>query len=153
MGVDISVEFDNIEDLYELEEFDNLEDSTQLSRTFCEFISRRDVIENGEPELDQLGKLCSIDIVFLYELDEPIETLQSKLKTFIHKLEKISSLEEKIAPTDYDTLNNKEYFSDFKLDKGDGYIGNNFGRDLRNLSKIIDFGIKYGSKTAYYDYG
>lgn len=39
-----------------------------LSRHFCWLMCRKDVIE-GEPELDQVGRITNIDISPLYEMD------------------------------------------------------------------------------------
>ena len=43
--------------------------SHNLSRTFGYFMSRQGVVE-GEPELDQIGRLINIDIAPLYEMEK-----------------------------------------------------------------------------------
>ena len=70
MGLDITVTFDNWEELHKLEGFAILEEETKLSRTFCNLMCRRSVVEDTTPELDQLGDLTSIDIEFLYNMEE-----------------------------------------------------------------------------------
>jgi hypothetical protein len=46
-----------------------------------------------------------------------------------------------------------DYFSDFKIDKGDGYIGNNFGQDLRNFKRFLEFAKENGRTTVWFHYG
>ena len=46
-----------------------------------------------------------------------------------------------------------EYFSDFLLDKGDGYINNNFGQDLRNFRRFLEHAKRHGSTTVFFQYG
>jgi hypothetical protein len=58
-----------------------------------------------------------------------------------------------LAPTDYDVLDNNNYFSNFNTDKGDGYIGNNFGRDLRNFKQYLEFAREKGATTVFFAYG
>jgi hypothetical protein len=48
---------------------------------------------------------------------------------------------------------NEDYFSEFQIDKGDGYIGNNFGRDLRNFKKFLEYAKEKGTTTVWFDYG
>lgn len=184
MGLDINLYTDNFDELSELEQFEEIEDKFQLSREFCNLLCRRNVIENGEPELDQIAKITGLDLSFLYsmenytpdweleeleeyedeetiesmkssnsEVENNIEEVHSKLSLLIEKLNEINDLELRLNPTDYDTIGIKEYFSDFKKDKGDGYINNNFGQDLRNFLNFVVFTKSNSAKTVFFNYG
>ncbi|MGH1335865.1 MAG: hypothetical protein ACRBFS_07025 [Aureispira sp.] len=48
-------------------------------------------------------------------------------------------LVEHLAPTARDTLGRATYFADFTKDVGKGYIGNNFGQDLRNFQRYLHY--------------
>ena len=73
MGLDISVNFDNQEKLYSLDEYRKTRENINLSRTFCNFMCRREVVQDCRPELDQIGELTGIDISFLYDMQEYTE--------------------------------------------------------------------------------
>ncbi|MBZ4041192.1 hypothetical protein [Flavobacterium hibisci] len=73
MGLDISVNFDNQENIYLLDEFEKIQEVANLSRTFCNFMCRKDVVEDCRPELDQIGELTGVDITFLYNMQEYTE--------------------------------------------------------------------------------
>lgn len=184
MGLDINLFTDNYDELSESEQFEELEDQFQLSREFCNLMCRKNVIENGVPELEQISKITDCDITFLYDMenytpdweleeleefedDETIEDMKisnskidnninevhTKLKILIEKLNDINDLSSRIDQTDYDTIGIVEYFSDFKEDKGDGYLGNNFGQDLRNFLKFVEYTKSHSSKTIFFQYG
>jgi hypothetical protein len=53
-------------DYYDLDDINFHKHS--LSRTFCNFMSRRDLIA-GEPELDQIGKITGLNIQPLYDMN------------------------------------------------------------------------------------
>lgn len=188
MGLDISVNLDNQNELYELKEFENLLGQSNLSRTFCNFMCRREAVSD-ESELDQLGDITGVDIRFLYEMEEYFEEweidemlefeedeeekfaqkesilnqnekvynnlyrVRDNLVQLIEKLNEIPDLVERLNKPTEDTLGIDEYFSAFQYNTGDGYIGNNLGQDLRNLLKIVEFGLENGSKTIYFNYG
>lgn len=46
-----------------------------------------------------------------------------------------------------------EYFCDFNQDKGDGYIGNNLGRDLRNLRAMLAYAQLMGIEGVHFEFG
>lgn len=76
MGLDIMQSFDIEEqdenlDLFEFDE----SDAYYLSRTFCNFMNRRDAVE-GEADLDQIGRLMQIDILPLYKMLEYTPSFQ-----------------------------------------------------------------------------
>lgn len=191
MGLDIHIGADNYEALHSGDYYDKKNDnfnSYSLSRTFCNFMSRQNVISH-EPELDQIGKITGVDISSIYEMesypeeeglefflemaeseeekqkilkkaDEDKAKLQGNinkvLKTItelIEKLNSVSNIPELLQPTDFDSLGNEKYFSSFKVDKGEGYIGNNFGQDLRNFKRFLEFAQKRGTTTVWFNYG
>ena len=189
MGLDILVITDNFEDFpadYENEE-NGYSKIHSLSRTFCDFMCRRVVIEH-EPELDQIGILTGVDIYPFYDMeaypDEEgleffLETAESEeerlqilaeadadkekvsgnidliidtLEALTNRLSTIDNLPGLLFDTDIDTLNNAVYFSDFTIDKGEGYTGNNFGQDLRNFKRFLEYAKSTGATTAWFTY-
>ena len=191
MGLDIHISTDNDEVLHPADYHDEKNDyfsKHSLSRTFCNFMCRQDVV-NHEPELDQIGKITAVDISPLYEmanypeqesLEFFLESAQSEkekeeilnnaaedkskllenidkvlytINDLIEKLNTIENLPALLLPTEFDSLGNQEYFADFKIDKGDGYIGNNFGHDLRNFRQFLEYARSRGTKTVWFTYG
>ena len=187
MGLDISIGVDNYEEIFDVNYHQNDEenfDKHSLSRTFCDFICRKEVIET-EPELDQIGKIVGVDINIIYamesyinieELEEYIdeEDLEDEINKaeinnaklegninkvlamiteLITKLNDIEDLPKLLLKTEFDTLNNEEYFSSFTVDKGKGYIDNNFGQDLRNFKNFLEYCLERESKTVWFVYG
>ncbi|PJJ48046.1 hypothetical protein [Hymenobacter chitinivorans] len=187
MGLDIGVSTDKDEELY-ADEADDYFNEHSLSRTFCHFMGRRNVVEH-ETELDQIGRITGVDIAPLYDMESypseeflefqlgvaeseeeratiiaeaeadkerltgNIYTVKQMLLHLIEKLETIPSLPALLRPTDFDSLDNEVYFSDFKVDKGEGYIGNNFGQDLRNFSRHLNYAQSKGATTVWFNYG
>ena len=191
MGLDINISADNYEELHSDDYYDEKNDyfnKHSLSRTFCNFMCRQNVISH-EPELDQIGKITGVDISPIYEMEsypeeEGLEfhldtadseeekqnilrkaeedkaklqgNLDKVLKTITELIEKLSSVDNLpglLLPTDCDSLGNEEYFSSFNVDKGEGYIGNNFGQDLRNFRRFLEFAKERGTKTVWFNYG
>ena len=191
MGLDINISADNYEELHSDDYYDEKNDyfnKHSLSRTFCNFMCRQNVISH-EPELDQIGKITGVDISPIYEMEsypeeEGLEfhldtadseeekqnilrkaeedkaklqgNLDKVLKTITELIEKLSSVDNLpglLLPTDFDSLGNEEYFSSFNVDKGEGYIGNNFGQDLRNFRRFLEFAKERGTKTVWFNYG
>lgn len=81
-------------------------------------------------------------------LDLVLKTVQALLDS----LAQIDDLPGRLRQHRNDRLNPSVYFSDFDLDKGDGYIGNNFGQDLRNLREVLLYAKSRGTKTVYFEY-
>ena len=71
----------------------------------------------------------------------------------IEKLSTVNNLPSLLLPTDFDSLGSEEYFSSFNIDKGEGYIGNNFGQDLRNFKRFLEFAKERGTTTVWFNYG
>ena len=86
-------------------------------------------------------------------LNGNINQVKTLVKKLIDSLEKIDNLYERLIKTDFDSMNSEYYFSDFNKDKGEGYIRNNFGQDLRNFKRFIDYSIDRNSRTIWFEYG
>lgn len=191
MGLDIHLITDNSEEISRLKSADNHVDffnQHSLSRTFCNLMSRRNVIEE-ETELDQISRLTETDISVLYEMeqywnemevdfhlsfaetendkkkvreqiannrkkiDDNINKVLETIETLIQKLSKLGTLNDKLDSHEIDTLDNDYYFADFNFDKGEGYIGNNFGQDLRNFRRFLEYAKANGANAVWFDYG
>ena len=189
MGLDISIRTDKDDEIldenYFIEE-NNFFNLHSLSRTFCNLICRKHMVEI--PELNQIGKITNIDIEVIYQMEEypnedeleyeleiaeneseRIEILKtaeynkSKLNgnlkivletisKLIISLGKIEKIQELLNDNEEDTLDNKTYFSDFNQNKGQGYIDNNFGQDLRNFERFLIFAKGKGANTTWFEY-
>jgi hypothetical protein len=187
MGLDIHIGINNSKEIYTTD-YDNLKNKHSLSREFCNFMCRKDVVQH-EPELNQIGRITGIDISSLYEMEsypdedyildriqyeadteekkekirQEAEKVRNKLEGNIDKvlrvvngiinnLNDIDHLDTLLIDTNFDTLNSAYYFSDFKIDKGEGYIGNNFGQDLRNFKRFLEYAKDRGTKTVWFRY-
>ena len=82
-----------------------------------------------------------------------IDTVLATVTNLIYKLSKINNLPKMLTDNGYDTLENEIYFADFNKDKGQGYISNNFGQDLRNFKRFLEYAKAKGSTTTYFNYG
>ena len=193
MGLDITICTDNNDEIFSGDYHDPKFDyfnKHSLSRTFCNLMCRPNVI-SGDTELEQIGKITSVDISPIVametygsdsgeELEFFLETAESEeerqrildqanqnkenlkgnidkvlltINSLIDKLATINNLPELLDDHGKDTLDNKNYFADFNVDKGQGYIGNNFGQDLRNFRRFLEYAKSKGSKTTYFNYG
>ncbi|MBO9672655.1 MAG: hypothetical protein J7577_04380 [Sphingobacteriaceae bacterium] len=191
MGLDIHLITNNHEELFSLQNAYSHTDyfnQHSLSRTFCNLMSRKNVI-SGETELDQISRMIKTDITVLYDMEQywdeeyidyrlmvaenekekqvvfeqiaankeklngNIDLVLETIKTMIEKLSKFCNLSEKLNSHGNDTLDYEYYFTDFDLDKGEGYIGNNFGQDLRNFRKFLEYAKANGANTVWFNYG
>lgn len=191
MGLDILVCFDNNDEIYSSEDHDERFDhfhKHSLSRTFCNLMCRKDAV-SGEAELDQIGRITSVDISPIYEMEnyghgeelafflETAETNEQRqnilnldksskekltgnidkvvitITRLIDNLSLIDNLPDLLNANGWDSLENQIYFADFNKDKGQGYIRNNFGQDLRNLKRFLEYAKTKGATTAYFNYG
>ncbi|WP_462222178.1 hypothetical protein [Ferruginibacter sp.] len=191
MGLDIIISTNNINKIYSGNYFDeknNYFNQHSLSRTFCNFMSRRH-IANGKPELDQIGEITGIDISPIYDMEKywddlsaehqlsfaentkekeeiknRIEADKNSLKgnidnvvvtisQLIQKLSQIQNLNQILNDYGESTIDYDFYFTDFNIDKGEGYIRNNFGQDLRNFKRFLDYAKSTGATTVFFNYG
>ena len=168
MGLDIGLSTD-IREIYrkEYEKNPGIDYFHQhsLSRTFCNFMCRQ-FSSRSEPELDQIGRITGVDVSIFYQMERyehdensrtnlqgNIDKVFSTLSSLIDKLASIHNLHQLLDHGGYDTLGYADYFTDFNVDKGEGYIGNNFGQDLRNFKRFLEFAKERGATTVYFDYG
>jgi len=180
--MDIHLLTDNYDELSESEAFDEIEESHRLSRQFCNLMCRKNVVENPELDqiaavfqLD-LSPLYAMkehfseediedirDYVSEEELETGIQLHQAVegnidriidlLNQLINKLEQVPDVHFLLAETDYDTIGMSSYFANFNENTGDGYIGNNFGQDLRNFLTIANYAKTHGATTIYFNFG
>ncbi len=87
------------------------------------------------------------------KLEGNIDRVLQTINQLLDKLELLGNIYVKLLPTDFDTLNAPYYFSDFSLDKGDGYIRNNLGRDLRNFKRFLEYAKERDSQTVWFQFG
>jgi hypothetical protein len=193
MGLDVLLCAENQENLFpkDYHVHANPELKHSLSRSFCNLMFRQHAIERGEPELDQIGRIASVDIQPLYDmetykrdddeemefhlsmaktreekqrvLDEAkqnreklkgnVETVLKTINALIEKLSHIDNLNKILDTNDHEMLGHDEYFTDFNTDKGDGYLHNNFGQDLRNFKRFLEYANDKGATTVYFQYG
>jgi hypothetical protein len=191
MGLDVSIGALDANGISCFDENDTRFDyfvKNSLSQTFCNLLSRSDVID-GEPELKQIGRIASVDITPLNDMlfwyppeyaDElcrransakekaeilahiqqcndrvrgNIDRVHAAIDLLLQRLPQFRSLPDMLNDNGYDTLGNAIYFSNFTEDKGDGYIGNNFGHDLRNFDNFLVHVKNKGAKTVYFNFG
>lgn len=191
MGLDISILTNIGDEIYSGNYNDDQNDffnKHSLSRTFCNFMFRQHVA-NGEPELDQIGKIVNVNISPIYDMEKywddmsaehqlsfaesdkereeiskkiqaerdsltgNIDKVNSTISQLIEKLSKINNLDEILDDSGQSNIDYGYYFTDFNVDKGEGYIGNNFGQDLRNFKRFLEYAKDKGATTVYFRYG
>lgn len=86
------------------------------------------------------------------KLEGNIDRVLFTIKRLIIGLNEVGNLTDLLNNNKFDTLCSAEYFADFNLDKGNGYIGNNFGHDLRNFERFLDYSKQKGAKTVWFRY-
>lgn len=131
-GIDIS-------SLYEMESYPEEEGIEFFLETAESEEERQRIIAEAEKDKEKLNG----------NIDKILFTINS----LIEKLNHIENLPKLLIETDFDTLNNAVYFSDFKIDKGQGYIDNNFGQDLRNFKRFLEYAKEKGTETVWFNYG
>ncbi len=86
-------------------------------------------------------------------LAENIDLVLFTVNSLIEKLRNIDNLHSLLSDNGTDTLNNQYYFSAFNVDPGNRYIGNNFGQDLRNFRRFLEYAKSKGSMGVHFLYG
>jgi hypothetical protein len=86
------------------------------------------------------------------KMEGNIDKVLLTINNLIDKLNHIDDLTALLIATDF-TSREDGYLLDFKMDKGKGYIGNNFGQDLRNFARFLEFAKDKGAKTVWFKYG
>jgi hypothetical protein len=85
-------------------------------------------------------------------LNGNIDRVLRSLSELIEKTRSINNLAVLLEARKDGRLDIQSYFADFNIDKGDGYIGNNFGQDLRNFKKAVEFMKAQGAITVYFGF-
>lgn len=182
MGLDIHITANNHNNL-PLGELDEYFYKHSLSRTFCNLMCRRDVISHEPEldqigritgidvsifyEMEDYPEEKSLDLADSKEerqnilskakesgtVNGNIDKALNTVSELIIRLNLIDDLPELLLPTNFDSLGNVVYFSDFTVDTGDGYIGNNFGQDLRNFQRFLAFAKEHGTTSVWFEYG
>lgn len=79
--------------------------------------------------------------------------VQQTLLSLIEKLEEIPNLSTLLQEPQNEQSGITSYFDDFHANPGDGYIGNNFGQDLRNFKYYLELATKYNASSVWFDLG
>ncbi len=109
-------------------------------------------LETAETE-EQRQHILSLDKASKDKLKGNIDKVAVTITTLIDRLSHIDNLPDLLNDNGWDTLENQIYFADFNKDKGQGYTNNNFGQDLRNFKRFLEYAKTKGSTTAYFNYG
>lgn len=109
------------------------------------------LLENAESEEERQEITNDVESARL-KLANNIDSVLEMISNLISKLNTIENLPKLLIDTDFDSLGNKVYFSDFTVDKGKGYIDNNFGQDLRNFENFLKYCKARNTKTVYFDF-
>lgn len=86
------------------------------------------------------------------KLEGNIYKVTATIDGLINKLSAIDNLPDLLNYGTRDTLNSKVYFANFSVDTGKGYIGNNFGQDLRNFKRFLEYAKSKSAQTVYFIY-
>jgi hypothetical protein len=130
----------NIEPLYAMETYgseDGLELDYQLNKAESE--------EENQTIVEQ-------DRVNKQKLEGNIDLVLLTINALVNNLAVLPNLPALLNYNKQYTALYEYYFSDFNIDKGDGYIGNNFGQDLRNFKRFLEFAKSRGTTTVYFSY-
>ncbi len=110
---------------------------------------RLSVAESAADQQALLAKYEADKAAFTGNLPAVLATVQQLLERLAH----VDNLPSLLNAHGNDILGYEYYFADFLVDKGKGYIGNNFGQDLRNLERFLQFAQSHGATTAWFSYG
>jgi hypothetical protein len=87
------------------------------------------------------------------KINANIAQVELTIDGLIQQLMKIPNLANLIEkPADYEHPIPDEYFFNFSTDTGDGYLDNNFGQDLRNFRRFLEYAKEHGGKTVFLYY-
>lgn len=129
----------DISPIYEMESYGSEEELEHFLEIAESEEERQRILKEAQQNKDNLKG----------NLDKALSTINN----LIDKLSAIDNLPELLNDHGRDTLNYKYYFTDFNIDKGEGYIGNNFGQDLRNFKRFLEYAKDKGATTVYFSYG
>lgn len=87
------------------------------------------------------------------KLSGNLDKVLSLINTIIEKLSRTDNLTQLFKNEGVDMSRYNDYFTDFNIDKGEGYIGNNLGQDLRNFRRFLEYAKEKGATTVFFQYG
>lgn len=87
------------------------------------------------------------------KLIDNLDRVMVMVENLTNRLAQIPDLAALIDSKQYSDPYTTRYFSNFTLDTGDGYIGNNLGQDLRNFRNFLLYAQSKGSRTVWVEYG
>ena len=82
-----------------------------------------------------------------------IDRVLRTVTTLIDKINSLENIPSLLLPTDFDSLNNKGYFSATTAGKSESYLTNNFSQDLQNFKRFLEFAKERGTTTVWFNYG
>ena len=80
-----------------------------------------------------------------------IDKVLKTIDALIDKLSQIDNLPQRLNHYGWDSIGYDEYFTEFNTDKGD--LHPNFGQDLRNFKRFLEYAKDKGATTVYLSYG
>jgi hypothetical protein len=82
-----------------------------------------------------------------------VDRVQATVEALLTRLPEVDDLPHRLTSADHTEADYAPYFSDFLSNPGDGYIGNNFGQDLRNFRSYLHYVKEAGGTTVFFTYG
>jgi hypothetical protein len=79
--------------------------------------------------------------------------VRATLATLLEHLVLVPDLFHRLVPDDYGMFDYEAYFSDFQLDTSAETGDQNFGEDLRNLKRFLDYAHSKGTHTVFFAFG
>ena len=183
MGLDIFYNVDNNDEIFTFEYItdDELKKHHELSRTFANLMSRKNVIsENEKTELDQISQITGIDLSSIINLDEipdldeleeileydpeyyeeqkaEYEIQRRKIENNLDEVSsKIIALIEKLKEKEdlYGLLSSTSFDSlnNSVYFKKENNGRDNFYTDLNNFKNFMDYAGSKGIKTIWFRY-
>ena len=87
------------------------------------------------------------------KLANNLAKVQNTILALMEKLQGIPNLAELLHESQDDQSELSDYFTDFDKNPGDGYIGNNFGQDLRNFKRYLEIAASHGASRVWFSFG
>ena len=163
MGLHIHIVTDNYHEVYSTEFFKNepeYRSKMHLSKDFAELMARLNV-SFGMSELMQVESISEVKLSAIWDmatfhgeegntLDHNINPVIETVDRLIEKLNTVENLQTKIEPYD-DDIDLEFYFSDFSRDIVNGTSDNNFGQDLRNFKRFLEYALSKGASKVWFN--
>jgi len=128
----------DIEPLYLMLEYPNSDELEFMLENAETEEERQEIIEESEH-----NKL---------KLTNNIDTIYQTITHLINKLNTIQNLSKLLIKTDFDSLNNDVYFSDFNTDKDKENMRDIFENDLNNFKSLLEYCKARNTKTVFFNF-